>query len=95
MKFVSKGPPINNIPALVQKMAWRRPGAKPFLNKWWLVYWHIYMYVSFGLNELKRQCDIKYSYAFLICFNWRLNTCDINEFTTIIGATRSAPDNLS
>ena len=28
LKFVSKGP-INNIPALVQIMAWRRPGAKP------------------------------------------------------------------
>ena len=28
LKFVSKGP-INNIPALVQLMAWRRPGDKP------------------------------------------------------------------
>ena len=28
MKFVSKVP-INNIPALVQIMAWRRPGDKP------------------------------------------------------------------
>ena len=28
LKFVSKGP-INNIPALVQTMAWRRPGDKP------------------------------------------------------------------
>ena len=28
LKFVPKGP-INNIPALVQKMAWRRPGNKP------------------------------------------------------------------
>ena len=28
LKFVSKGP-INNIPALVQIMAWRRPGNKP------------------------------------------------------------------
>ena len=28
LKFVLKGP-INNIPALVQIMAWRRPGAKP------------------------------------------------------------------
>ena len=28
LKFVPKGP-INNIPALVQKMAWRHPGAKP------------------------------------------------------------------
>ena len=28
LKFVPRGP-INNIPALVQKMAWRRPGDKP------------------------------------------------------------------
>ena len=28
LKFVPKSP-INNIPALVQKMAWRRPGDKP------------------------------------------------------------------
>ena len=28
LKFVSKGP-VNNIPALVQIMAWRRPGDKP------------------------------------------------------------------
>ena len=28
LKFVRKGP-INNIPALVQKMTWRRPGDKP------------------------------------------------------------------
>ena len=28
LKFIPKGP-INNIPALVQIMAWRRPGDKP------------------------------------------------------------------
>ena len=28
LKLVPKGP-INNIPALVQRMAWRRPGDKP------------------------------------------------------------------
>ena len=28
LKFVPKGP-INSIPALVQMMAWRRPGDKP------------------------------------------------------------------
>ena len=28
LKFVPKGP-INNIPALIQVMAWRRPGDKP------------------------------------------------------------------
>ena len=31
LKFVPKGP-INNIPALVQIMAWRRPGDKPLFK---------------------------------------------------------------
>ena len=31
-------------------MAWRRPGDKPYLNQWCLVYWRIY--ASLGLNEL-------------------------------------------
>ena len=31
LKFVTKGP-INNIPALVQIMAWRRPGDKPLFE---------------------------------------------------------------
>ena len=44
LKFVPKGP-INNIPSLVQIMAWRRPGDKPLS-----VYWRIY--ASLGLNEL-------------------------------------------
>ena len=41
LKFVPKGP-INNIPALVQIMAWCR--------HWWLDYWC--RYASLGLNEL-------------------------------------------
>ena len=40
MKFVPNIR-INNIPALVQIMAWRRPGASHYLNQWWLVYWRI------------------------------------------------------
>ena len=31
MKFVPKGT-INSVPALVQKMAWRRPGDKPLFE---------------------------------------------------------------
>ena len=49
VKFVPKGP-INNILALVQIIAWRRPGDKP-LSEPMRVYWGIY--VSPGLNELK------------------------------------------
>ena len=33
LKFVSKGP-MNNIPVLVQIMAWRRPGDKPLSEPW-------------------------------------------------------------
>ena len=48
--FVPKGRPNNNIPALVQIMAWRRPGDKPYLNQLWLIYQLIS--ASLGLNEL-------------------------------------------
>ena len=49
LKFVPKGL-INNIPALVQIMAWGCQATSPCLNQWWLVYWHIY--ASLGLNQL-------------------------------------------
>ena len=53
LKFVPKGP-INNIPALVQIMAWRRSGDKPLSEPMMaspgLIYWHIY--ASLCLNEL-------------------------------------------
>ena len=49
LQFVPRGP-INNIPALVQIMAWRRPGDKHYLDQWWLVYRRIY--ASLGLNVL-------------------------------------------
>ena len=49
LQFVPKGP-INNIPVLVQIMAWRRPGNKPLSEAVMLVYWRIY--ASLGLNEL-------------------------------------------
>ena len=50
LKFVPKGP-INNIPALVQIMAWRRPGDKP-LSEPMLVCLPTHLYASLGLNEL-------------------------------------------
>ena len=51
MKFVCKDP-INNIPALVQIMAWRADQVTShYLNHRWLVYWGIY--ASLGLNEIK------------------------------------------
>ena len=48
LKFVLKGS-INNNPALIQIMAWRRSGDKP-LSEPMIVYWRIY--ASLGLNEL-------------------------------------------
>ena len=39
--FIPRGP-FNNIPALIQIMAWRRPGGKPLSEQWWIVYWRIY-----------------------------------------------------
>ena len=49
LKFVPKGS-INNIPALVQIMAWCRQVTSHYLNQVWLVYWRIY--ASSDLNEL-------------------------------------------
>ena len=47
LKFVSEGP-IDNIPALVQIMAWRWPGNKPLSDSIMI----IYIYASLGLNEI-------------------------------------------
>ena len=49
MKFVPKGP-INNIPALVQIMAWRRSSEKP-LSEPMMVSLLTHIYASLGLNE--------------------------------------------
>ena len=51
LKFVLKGP-INNIPALVQIMAWRRSGDKP-LSEPVMVSLLTHIYASLGLNELR------------------------------------------
>ena len=42
---------IDNIPALVQIMAWRRQATSLYLNQWWIVYWRIY--ASLGLSEIR------------------------------------------
>ena len=49
LKFIPNGP-INNIPPLIQIMAWRRPGDKP-LSEPMMV--RQPTYASLGLNELK------------------------------------------
>ena len=50
LKFVPRGP-INNIPTLVQKMAWRRPGDKPLSEP--MMFKLSCIYASLGLNELR------------------------------------------
>ena len=59
-KFVPKGP-INNNPALVQIMAWRRAGDKP-LSEPMMASLLTHIYASLGLNELRlketKQCLI-------------------------------------
>ena len=50
LKFVSKGP-INNIPTLVQIMAWRQLGDKPSSEPI-MVSLLIYIYTSLSLSEL-------------------------------------------
>ena len=48
MKFILKGP-INNTPALVQLMAWRRPGDKP-LSEPIMYFLLIYMHHSASMS---------------------------------------------
>ena len=55
LKFVPKCP-INNIPALVQIMAWRRPGDKP-LSEPMMVRLLIYICVTRPLNKLNIEYD--------------------------------------
>ena len=42
----SKGPPIDNTPALVQMMAWHRTGNKPLFELMKPIYWRIYVCVT-------------------------------------------------
>ena len=66
--FFPKGP-INNNPALVQIMAWRRSGDKP-LSEPMMVYWCIY--ASLGLNELMSYgvCGMIWNKCIPYCIFW-------------------------
>ena len=88
LKFVPGGP-INNIPTLVQVMAWCRPGASHYLNQWWLNYQCIY--ASLGLNELKLQyyvivcqflsyCMVSSSMQYLSFNKWSCLMCKFYIF---------------
>ena len=65
LKFVPKGP-INNIPALVQVMAWRRPGDKPLSEPMVVrLPTHICVTRPQWVNQSKCCCDDNH-HAFLI-----------------------------
>ena len=65
MKFVPKGP-INNIPALVQIMAWRRPGNKPLSEPMMVsLRMHICVTRPQWVNRLSSQNQIDLSCNFL------------------------------
>ena len=49
LKFVPKGP-ISNIPALVQMMAWRRPGDKPLSEPMMTQFNDVYMRHSASMS---------------------------------------------
>ena len=70
LKFVHKVR-INNIPALVQTMAWHRPGDKPLSEPITVsLLTHIHVHASLGLIELKFKQLIKYFHLFYdICEN--------------------------
>ena len=70
LKFVPMGL-INNIPALVLIMAWRRPGDKP-LSEPMMVRSLTYIYASLGLNELTFNMSIFRRYILDHLENWCL-----------------------
>ena len=79
LKFVPKVR-VNNIPTLVQIMAWRRPGDKPLHKQCWLVYWH--MYASFGLNEfMKTRVEALVPiYAYVAALSCTSHACHLPRY---------------
>ena len=69
LKFIPEGP-INNIPALVQIMAWRRPGNRPLSES---------MVFSLLMHICVTQCQwVNWSPDFLECMSWRWRPAFIN-----------------
>ena len=77
MRFVPKGL-INNIPAMLQIMAWRRRGDKP-LSEPMMVRLPTHIYASLGLKDLINIMGIFFSYA--CCFVWSLSYLHIYTYT--------------
>ena len=87
LKFVPRGP-INNIPALVQIMAWRRPGDKP-LSKTMLVSLptHICLDRPQWVNIFHKICR-KFCFA-LFCDGYTFNywVIHVNDISIFFGFT--------
>ena len=60
LKFIPKGP-INNIPGLVQIMAWRRPGDKPLSE---LMMVRLPTHKCITRPQWVNKCQIRYSLVF-------------------------------
>ena len=80
LKFVLKGP-INNIPALVQIMAWRRPGDKPLSEPMmFCLLTHICVTRPQWVNRHHRQLCHEWHWALYhitlhqCMYQWRVNT---------------------
>ena len=81
LKFVAKGP-INNIPALVQIMAWCQPGDKPLSEPMMISFWCIYASLSLNVMLSLFHGMLKYITLFaffIISQNWHC-TVSLNPF---------------
>ena len=90
MKLVPKGR-INNIPALGQIMAWRRPGDKPLSEPMMVSLLKHICHVSLGLNELKHRWNnhILWQYAHTLWIPIHALTEMLAE---LIPASKTDPD---
>ena len=78
--------PINNIPALVQIMAWRQSGDKPLFDQWWLDYWR--MCVSLGLDELNISQNYQMYRIQTVCVHYNLS--DFSVQVSVLNTSKIA-----
>ena len=73
-KFVPKGP-ISNIPALVQIMAWRRPGDKPLSEPVMTSLQTSYMHRSTPTSKCDFELKLVLMIVILGYFFWKVDVC--------------------
>ena len=87
LKFVPKGP-INNIPALVQIMAWRRPGDKPLSEAMmvnlpthvcvsWPQWVNVTIVIHNNVIEKVMQFESNFTVSFSKGTNWQFFMCQL------------------